>query len=339
MHPLVMELKSPQELPVAAMQACLAEIDTVAPELLAAVERFAAGNLDREDYDLVFLGLHVLAAAREPRLWPLLPRVIRRPDDELHDVLGESRPDNLGKIIVNVWDGDVDALWDMVCDRSIYDGDRLIVWCVLAFLTWEGRIAPEVTRGLLARHDLERPVAEGDLGWVGWGQCVELLGWQELVPMVERAYQDGRMPWDFTRIDDLTLGLAQTAAAAVDDASRFRDGGVGYLGDLSTELADYLFGAERDAPPPPRDPGIERVRASNGYRRACRHRSRASPNGRLRRRDRRTGMSDAMIRAPAAAARNTRSAAWRPDGATRLTPPPASPPAPAWPGSPARRSP
>ena len=248
MHPLVMALKDPKELPVAAMQACLADIDAVAPELLAAVERFAAGNLDRADYDLVFLGLHVLAAAREARLWPLLPRLIRRPDDELYDVLGEARPDNLGKIIVNVWDGDVDALWDLVCDCSIYDADRMIVWCVLAFLTWDGRIAPELMRGILARYDTERPVPDGDLGWVGWGQCVELLGWEDLVPMVERAYQDGRMPWDYTRIDDLPRGLARTAAAAPDDASRFRDESVGYLGDLASELAGYRFGAERDAP-------------------------------------------------------------------------------------------
>ncbi len=237
-HPLLREIATAEDLPSTAIAYCMLCIPEVAPELLAAVARVAEGPLDSQgDLNLVYYGVHILGAARETRLQVPLLRLLRLPDDRLDDVLGDTYPTTLTQIAVGAFDGDVQALFDLLCDAAASELVRKSLFDAVAYLTWLGRIPAETTRALLHRFDAERVIPAGDIGWNGWETAIELLGWSDFAPLVEAAYADGRLDTGVSELRLFRQGLAAAAAAAPGDDERFKVAGCGYIEDVLTAIA------------------------------------------------------------------------------------------------------
>ena len=80
-HPLVQAMAVTGRLPRAEIAAAVAHLAEVTPDLLAVVEHAAARQLEDEaEGNLFFFALHILAAAREPRLHGPLMRLLHRPE-------------------------------------------------------------------------------------------------------------------------------------------------------------------------------------------------------------------------------------------------------------------
>jgi hypothetical protein len=143
----------------------------------------------------------------------------------------------VARIAIGAFDGDAQALYDLVCDADATEFVRMPMFGVIAYLTWVGRIPAETTRALLYRFDADRVIPAGDIGWNGWETAIELLGWQEFAPLVEAAYADGRLDTGVSTLRHFKKGLAAAVAAASDDGSRFKDDGYEYIEDILKTIA------------------------------------------------------------------------------------------------------
>ena len=232
-HPLLHEIAIAQDVPREAIARCMLCIPDVAPELLDAIERAAEAPVESQsDLNLVYYGVYMLSAAREPRLCAPLLHLLRLPDVDLEELLGDEYVVDLPRIAIGAFDGDALALFDLLYDAKVDELVRMSMFGIVAYLTSLGRIPRETTRAFLYRFDSNRPIPDGAIGWNGWETCIELLGWQEFAPLVAAAYADGRLDTGIGELRLFERGLAAAAAAAPDDGSRFEQEGYGYITDV-----------------------------------------------------------------------------------------------------------
>ena len=241
MHPLIEQLTADEGLPQEAIRACLMDIEAVAPDLLSLVSKAAGGTLEQSEENPCFIGLHILAAARDQRLFAPLVQLLRRSSAEVDKLLGDAHTMTLPSILVSCFDGNADDLCALIRNPAVDEFTRDSLFRALAFLTWEGRIDPAATRDFIEQFGRDRPVPDDDFAWLSWSQVIELLGWHDLAPAVEQAYADGRIPSEHSDLKHFRDGLAEALAAAPDDTRRFAQEGVGYLIDPVDELKAFNF--------------------------------------------------------------------------------------------------
>lgn len=230
-----------KRLPVLAIGMCLLRMEEAARPLRALVARAANGEaLSDDEVTLLFRGLYILGGARDTEVCQDLLRLLRRPEAELDDLLGDVLTESMACIVAGVFDGDVEALLGMVSDRSIDQFVREQILCAATFLTWNGSIPHARMRHLLVAFVEDQLAEDEDQAWYGWQQAIALLGMRELAPLVHRAIDEGRIPdWMLARseFDDM---LAD-AERRPEDATRFKDVNLGYIDDVADALAwnDY----------------------------------------------------------------------------------------------------
>jgi hypothetical protein len=106
-----------------------------------------------------------------------------------------------------VFDDDSDALFALIIDSSIDGFIREALFGAATFLTWERRIQRDRFREFLVRFYEERPAEDGHLAWTGWITAISLLGLRDLVPLVDNAFREGRIPeeWPIVACSMTTL--------------------------------------------------------------------------------------------------------------------------------------
>ena len=165
-----------------------------APKLRAVLARAAEGwELSDDESLLLFRGLHILGAARDQEAYQPLLRLLRRPFDEVDNLLGDAITENLAKIVTGMFDGDSEALLALIMDRSIDGFIREALLGAATFLTWERRIEGGRFREFLVRFHEERPAEDNNASWAGWVQVIALLGMRDLVPLAHGAFREGRI--------------------------------------------------------------------------------------------------------------------------------------------------
>jgi hypothetical protein len=234
---LVSALSAAKYLPVSEMRAALAEPDTIADAVLDAIGRAADGaELEDSDANLVFWGLHVLAGARDTRVFEPLVRLLRL-DGEILDLLfGDALTETMAKILVSVFDGDIAPLGALLVDSTSDGAVRFEGFAALSYLTQTGRVPREQTRDLLVRFDEKRAAVEGDIAWAGWEEAIALLGLRELEPRVQAARREERLSDEFSDPPWFAKTLRH-AEARPDDVTRFDAHRFGTLDDPVAALA------------------------------------------------------------------------------------------------------
>jgi hypothetical protein len=226
--------------PVGHLRLAIARAADAAPRILAILEDAAEGLwLAPEDRTLLFYGLHVLGAAREPRACPPLLQLLRLPDEDLEPLLGDALTITLPHIMAGVFDGDTGPLFSAIADRTLDPFVRMALFGSLAFLTWDGRIDAEETRRFLVRFDDDRLGDDDDgdgLVWDAWQNAIAILGWRDLTPRVEAAYADERIWSDISTLEDYLEDLAR-AEAEPRSYQRLVDAHLGYIDDIEEALS------------------------------------------------------------------------------------------------------
>lgn len=231
------------KLPDFAVGMCTARIEEAAPKLRAVLLRAADGEeLSNDEGLLLFRGVHILGGARDRQACQPLLRLLRRPEQELDELLGDAVTESMAKIVAGVFDDDIDTLFALMVDRSIDEFIREALFGAATFLAWDRRIERSRLQEFLVRFHEERPAEDGDQAWAGWLQAIALLGLRDLVPLVDRAFREERIPEE--RIDrpqfDEDLAMAEYAP---DDIDRFTQNNLGYIEDVLVSL-DWTRGTE-----------------------------------------------------------------------------------------------
>lgn len=247
---LVDALSAAEYLPAAELRQAVKAPETIADEVL----RVLAGPVDgaevsEADANLLFYGLHVLAAARDTRVFALLVRLLHQDGETLDALLGDAVTTTLARILVSVFDGEVAPLHRLILNSTLDDLVRNEAFAALTFLTQTGCVDRQATRDLLVRFDDKRVAVEGDIGWVGWEETIALLGFRDLAPRSTAARKDGRLTDEFSDAPWFRTTLRQAEAKPA-DLARFDPRRYGTIDD---PVADLAWTAE-DAGQPVRNP-------------------------------------------------------------------------------------
>ncbi|MDB5710607.1 MAG: uncharacterized protein JWL96_2677 [Sphingomonas bacterium] len=230
------ELATSEGLPRGAIIMCTIRIDEAAPELRAVLARVVLGNaLDEAEGRLLFRGLHILGGGRDSRTCAPLLRLLRRPIEDIDELVGDALTESMSRILAGVFDGDVDALLALAVAAGVDEFVRDAVLGAAAFLAWEGRIDRGYFERFLIRFFEEHAAEDGDHAWCGWQEAVALLGLRPLEPLVERAFAEERIAPMFTSKKYFDADLAE-AESAPDDIGRFERAGLSYIEDVVAAL-------------------------------------------------------------------------------------------------------
>lgn len=240
LHALATEARTP----AVALGHCLIRIDESGPVLRALIDKAADGTALSEAEDLLlFRGLYVLGGARDALAFKPLLRLLRRPDDELEALLGDSVTEALSRIAAGVFDGDAEALLNAIADQSLDQYVRNALFGTATYLTWEDRIDREDFAAFLERFHRERLGVARDMAWIGWMEAIALLPLPELTPLVDEAFRNGWIDPDHLGRADFDEDLA-TAMRTPADSGRFQRAYLGYIEDILVELEKFDYADE-----------------------------------------------------------------------------------------------
>ncbi len=238
-------LATEREVPDVAIGLCTIRIEESAPPLRAVLERAADGEpLSDDEEMLLFRGVYILGGARDSLACQPLLRLLRRPAEETNRLLGDTITETLSRIVAGVFDGDADALFGIIADRSVDEFIRDAVFGAVTFLTWDGRIERDRTRHFLERFYRERLADDWDYAWVGWLEAVAKLPLRDLVPLVYSAWDEGRIPEDVLDRSHFERDL-QDAEQEPGDIGRFDRASLSYIEDVLVAL-DWTRGLGDD---------------------------------------------------------------------------------------------
>ncbi len=225
--------------PVLALGHCVLRIGESGPILRELVAKAAEGTTltDAEEL-LLFRGLYILGGARDPLTFKPLLRLLRLPDEQLGDLLGDCITEALSRIVAGVFDDDADTLMNAIADPSIDEFVRNALFGAATYLTWEGRIDREPFIAFLERFHRERLADAGDMAWAGWLEAISLLPVSEMAPLVHEAFRNGWIDPVWLDPADFDEDLAR-AVRALDDPLRFQQVHLGYIEDVLADLEKF----------------------------------------------------------------------------------------------------
>jgi uncharacterized protein len=225
-------LKSINLLPAAALTAGLAKADELAPLVYAISDSFCRGiYLLPDECELLFYGLHILAAAKHPEFLGHVMAIARQSEDELQQLFPDHIPTSLTRLLLSVWDKDADALFDLIEHADMIPDAKWALFDVLARLTFDGRIPRERTIEFLDRLEREKIIAEDDSVWWGWEEAVTKLGIKQLEPALLRVWSRPINKYHTERDHAESLEQLNGAAAAPTDPRLFDELDVSPIGD------------------------------------------------------------------------------------------------------------
>jgi uncharacterized protein len=182
-------LKSSDTPPLAALRAGVAKTDELAPLIFAIAEKLCRGvYLLPEQNDLLFYGLHILAAARHPQLFDRVVMIAQRSEEELNQLFPDHIPTSVGRLLLSVWNSDADAMFGLIEHGEMIPDTKWALFDVISRLTFDGRIPRERTIAFLERLEREEAFEAGDSVWWGWEDAVAKLGIKELEPALRRVW-------------------------------------------------------------------------------------------------------------------------------------------------------
>src|SRR5687767_3815246 len=99
----------------AVLAEAVGHAEELAPLVYALAGKFCEGvYLVPDDSELLFNGLHVLAAARHPGLCDHLIEIARQPDEELDRLFPHYATTSLARLFLSVWDRGAEPLFTLI---------------------------------------------------------------------------------------------------------------------------------------------------------------------------------------------------------------------------------
>ncbi len=187
---IIAELDRPDGLPREALAAATAQREEMAPLFIDAIERYiAAAPRQRTHPDALFFMFHLLGEWRETEAYPTLARFLRLPEEELDRILDDAITATSHRVMISVFDGDPEPLYDIILDADAHPFIRSRMCELLATLVAEGQLnRTDVTAFLRACFTSLEPQGPSHV-WHGWQNTIAMLGLKELSPLVKEVFR------------------------------------------------------------------------------------------------------------------------------------------------------
>jgi uncharacterized protein len=229
---IIAALQSTNAVPTAALAAGVAHADGIAPVVYAIADKFCHGiHLLPAETELLFNGLHILAAARHPGLCDQLIAIARQSAEQLDCLFPDHTAISLARLLLSVWDRGADTLFHLIEHADMVPEAKWALYDVLARQTYDGRISRHEITSFLARIERDNLIADGEMAWWGWEQAVVKLGLVELESALRRVWSKAIYAMHSKADHDALLEALQRAAVNPSDASLFDAEGVRAIDD------------------------------------------------------------------------------------------------------------
>jgi len=199
-------------------RACWPEIG---PRLISILEDVANGaEMTDRVRNILLFGIYLMAERRETRAFrPLC--ILAANEERIRAILEDGITEDLDAILARTFDGDVAPLQALIENADADEFVRDAAVNALSMLTLTGQLdRNEIGRYLRHLHATMQP-QDASFVWVGWQQAVALLGYDELVPLVEDAFARGWIDQEIMSVEHFQEDF-QAAKAAADPLKAFR---------------------------------------------------------------------------------------------------------------------
>ena len=187
---IIHELRTSAGVPREALRAGVAEAHALRPRIDALVAKLVDGVwLVPEDEQLMFYGLHVLAAARDTAIWPRLAEILKLPDADIDRTFGDGAVETLARLILSCLADEPIELLALVTDSDVGWHARWALFQSIAWLTIDGHIDRARVADTLSRFEREEMADEDSLAWIGWIDAMSHAGLADLEPALHRVWQ------------------------------------------------------------------------------------------------------------------------------------------------------
>ena len=276
-----------------ALRAGVAKSDQLAPIIFGLVDKLCDGVfLLPEENALLRCGLAVLGASKHPGLYTYVLKLTYLEQEELEPVFPLHISVSLTRLLLSVWDKEVDALFAAIENDELISEVRSAWFDVLARGVFDGVIARKRALEFLARLEREGTFEDGDSVWWSWEEAVIRLGAVELEPALRRVW--AKVVFDEHTPEELDESLAalHRAASNLADPALFDEDESApspipprrWLGSASARRRWKLGGRKTISPMTiPLDPSAWQTMRSTGFRASSQAGRRRTPPCRSRR--------------------------------------------------------
>ncbi|MCW5738830.1 MAG: DUF1186 domain-containing protein [Alphaproteobacteria bacterium] len=221
-----------------ALLAAIANRATIAPRLIAELDRYVADPEDQANrpWRLLF-AFYLMGEWREKAAYPSLCRLLRLAYEDIEKVIGDGLTESAHRVLASVFDGDPQPLYDLIHDAEADEFARSCACHALTMVSARGDLPiAEAERFLRDAFDTLRP-RDVNYVWSGWQEAVALLGLETLAPKVRQAFDSFIDPsWLTYRHfeEDLRTAVADGRATAKGRSKRWT-----LFDDTVTELGSW----------------------------------------------------------------------------------------------------
>jgi hypothetical protein len=221
-----------------ALRAGVDKADQLSPIIFGLVDKLCEGVfLPPEENTLLRCGLVVLGASKHPGFYAYVLKLTRLEQEELEPVFPLHISDSLTRLLLSVWDKDVNALFAAIENDELISEVRWAWFGVLARSVFDGVIPRERVLDFLARLEREGAFEDGDSAWWSWEEAVIRLGAVELEPALRRVW--AKVVFDQHTPEELEESLAELhrAAANLADPALLDEDEICVIADPTEALA------------------------------------------------------------------------------------------------------
>ncbi len=229
---IIHELRTSAGVPKEALRAGVAEAIELHPRIDALAAKLVDGVwLLPEDEQLLFYGLHVMAAARDTAIWPRLVDILKLADADIDRTFGDGAVETLARLILSCHAGEPAELLALVADGQVGWHATWALFQAIARLAIDGSLDRALVAATLADFEREELADEDNLAWIGWIDAMSHAGLADLEPALRRVWQK-RVCAHHTDTDRAeTLRILAAAAADPGDAHELDRGGICVIDD------------------------------------------------------------------------------------------------------------
>ena len=221
-----------------ALRAGVAKSDQLAPIIFGLVDKLCEGVfLLPEENALLRCGLVILGASKHPGLYTYVLKLTCLEQEELEPVFPLHISVSLTRLLLSVWDEDVDALFAAIENDELISEVRSAWFDVLARSVFDGVIPRERALEFLARLEREGAFEEGDNTWWSWEEAVIRLGAVELEPALRRVWTKVVFDQHTREEHEESLAELHRAASNLADPALFNEDEICVIADPAEALA------------------------------------------------------------------------------------------------------
>jgi Protein of unknown function (DUF1186)/SEC-C motif len=177
-------------LPRAALRAAAADRTRLAPRFIALIEEFLRlPPAERPKQTPFFFIFHLLGDWREKAAYRTLAKFLQLPDEQLSPILGDAITSTTNRIMVQVFDGDPEPLFEVIRDKHADEFVRSSMCDAMATLVLQGDLDDKRAEVFLRDCFSNLQPQATNYVWVGWMHAVAKLGIEAYAGIVETTFK------------------------------------------------------------------------------------------------------------------------------------------------------